>query len=233
MKRKFYALLALIAAAIVALDQWTKHLTIQNIPLGTHRDSILGIFHLTHTKNTGAAWSMLEGQTWLFVVVFAVFLVLLGVVVWKQWLSKKFEWFCLTAIVGGGIGNLIDRLTTGAVTDMICFDFIDFPVFNVADCFITVGCFALLVYILLFDRDTKSPAEQDPQNGNTLTDNNPQSGSTPTENDSQSGNNPTDSNPQGGNNSTENDPQSGNNPAENSSQDENAPTEGNSTDSVV
>lgn len=167
MKRKgiFYALLALFAAAIVALDQWTKCLTIQNIPVGTHRAGILGIFHLTHTKNTGAAWSMLEGQTWLFVVVFAVFLVLLGVVVWKQWLTKKFEWVCLTAIVGGGVGNLIDRLTTGAVTDMICFDFIDFPVFNVADCFITVGCFALLVYILIFDRDVKSPAEDAAPNG--------------------------------------------------------------------
>lgn len=167
MKRKgiFYALLALFAAAIVALDQWTKCLTIQNIPVGTHRAGILGIFHLTHTKNTGAAWSMLEGQTWLFVVVFAVFLVLLGVVVWKQWLTKKFEWVCLTAIVGGGGGNLIDRLTTGAVTDMICFDFIDFPVFNVADCFITVGCFALLVYILIFDRDVKSPAEDAAPNG--------------------------------------------------------------------
>lgn len=183
MKRKFYALLALIAAAIVALDQWSKHLTIQNIPLGTHRDSILGIFHLTHTKNTGAAWSMLEGQTWLFVVVFAVFLMLLGVVVRKQWLNKKFEWLCLTAIVGGGIGNLIDRLMTGAVTDMICFDFINFPVFNVADCFITVGCLTLLVYILIFDRDTKSPAEQAPQNGNSPAENSTQDENAPAEDD--------------------------------------------------
>lgn len=164
MKRNtvFYSLLALFAAAIVALDQWTKSLTIEHIPLGTHRDSILGIFHLTHTKNTGAAWSMLEGQTWLFVLVFAAFLALLVVMVWKKWLTHRFEWLCLAAIAGGGLGNLIDRLATGAVTDMICFDFIRFPVFNVADCFITVGSFALLVYILFFDHASLKSEEARP-----------------------------------------------------------------------
>ena len=62
---------------------------------------------------------------------------------------------CLAAILGGAIGNLIDRIATGRVVDMICLDFIRFPVFNVADCFITCGCLALVVYILFSGRSKK------------------------------------------------------------------------------
>lgn len=149
----FYALLVLLAGGIVALDQWTKQLVIAHVARGEEISALPGIFHITHTKNTGAAWGILEGQTWLFVLVMVIFVGLLAVVVWKKWLTKKYEWLCLAAIAGGGIGNMIDRLTTGEVTDMICFDFIDFPVFNVADCFITVGAFALMLCVLFFDRE--------------------------------------------------------------------------------
>lgn len=151
----FYAILAAIAAAIVGLDQWTKALTVAHVPLHEDLPSVLGIFHITHTKNDGAIWGVLSGQTWLFILVMALFLALLVVLIWKKWLTKKFEWVCLAFIAGGGIGNMIDRLLCGKVTDMIEFDFVSFPVFNVADCFITVGCFALLVHIIFFDREKK------------------------------------------------------------------------------
>lgn len=154
MKRKttFYLVLAAFAAAIVALDQWTKWLVRRDLPLYASKDSILGIFHITHVENTGGAWSMFSGQLWLFIGVMAIFVALIVVLIWKQWLKKPFEWWCLAAILGGGIGNLIDRLANGRVTDMICLDFVNFPVFNVADCFITVGCFALIVYVIFLDR---------------------------------------------------------------------------------
>lgn len=154
----FYAILAAIVAAIVGLDQWTKALTVANVPMNQHLDSVLGIFHITHTENAGAIWGILQGKTWLFVVVMILFLAILGVMIWRKWLTKKFEWVCLAFIAGGGIGNMIDRLAYGKVTDMIKFDFVEFPVFNVADCFITVGCAALLVYILFFDREKKKPS---------------------------------------------------------------------------
>lgn len=154
----FYAILAAIAAAIVGLDQWTKALTVANVPLHEELPSVLGIFHITHTKNSGAIWGILQGQTWLFVVIMVLFLAVLGVLIRKKWLTKKFEWICLAFIAGGGIGNMIDRLASGTVTDMIEFDFVKFPVFNVADCFITVGCFALLIYIIFFDREKKTPS---------------------------------------------------------------------------
>lgn len=164
MKRKttFYLALAAFAAAIVALDQWTKWLVRRDLPLYASKDSILGIFHITHVENTGGAWSMFSGQLWLFIGVMALFVALIVVLIWKQWLKKPFEWWCLAAILGGGIGNLIDRLANGRVTDMICLDFVNFPVFNVADCFITVGCFALIVYVIFLDRTEDKKRENPP-----------------------------------------------------------------------
>lgn len=164
MKRKttFYLALAAFAAAIVALDQWTKWLVRRALPLYESKDSILGILHITHVENTGGAWSMFSGQLWLFIGVMALFVALIVVLIWKQWLKKPFEWWCLAAILGGGIGNLIDRLANGRVTDMICLDFVNFPVFNVADCFITVGCFALIVYVIFLDRTEDKKRENTP-----------------------------------------------------------------------
>ncbi len=156
----FYTILVVFAALIVGLDQLTKYLTIRHIPLGGDGGSVLGLFDLTHHKNTGAAWSMLEGQTWLFILVLLVFLALLVVCIWKKWVSKRFEWLCLAAIAGGGIGNAVDRIFRGGeVTDMIQFSFWkSFPTFNVADCFITLGCIALAIYVLFFDKETKADA---------------------------------------------------------------------------
>ena len=164
MKRKttFYLALAAFAAAVVALDQWTKWLVRRDLPLYASKDSILGIFHITHVENTGGAWSMFSGQLWLFIGVMALFVALIVVLIWKQWLKKPFEWWCLAAILGGGIGNLIDRLANSRVTDMICLDFVSFPVFNVADCFITVGCFALIVYVIFLDRTEDKKRENTP-----------------------------------------------------------------------
>lgn len=155
----FYAFLAVFIAAIVGLDQWTKWLTIVHIPENTIGERILGLFRLAHHRNTGAAWSMLEGQTWFFLGVLLVFLLILGFMLWKKWLSKKPELLCLAAIVGGAIGNAIDRLfRNGEVVDMIKFDFwMDFPTFNVADIFITLGCAGLMIYILFFDKEKKDP----------------------------------------------------------------------------
>ena len=154
--KKLYAFLAIFVAAIVALDQWTKWLIEKNFALGEDRGSILGIFHITHTQNAGSAWGMLSGQTWLFILVMLLFIAVLVFIVWKKWLSKPLELVCLAAVLGGGLGNMIDRMFKGGlVTDMICLDFMDFPVFNVADCFISVGCFALAVYVLFFDREKK------------------------------------------------------------------------------
>jgi len=148
-----YLFMALFAAVIVGLDQWTKFLVVENIPLYGHMDAIPGLFSLTYTQNTGGAWSMMEGMIWLFVLIFALFTA--GLI--YEFINKKlglttFERWCVVAIFGGGLGNMIDRLRLGYVVDMIRLDFMDFPVFNVADCFITCGCIALMVHLVFFNK---------------------------------------------------------------------------------
>ena len=84
-----------------------------------------------------------------------VFLLVIGYMLWKKWLKKPTELLCIASIIGGALGNAIDRLFRGGeVVDMIKFHFwMSFPTFNVADIFITCGCACLMVYILFFDKE--------------------------------------------------------------------------------
>ncbi len=147
-------LMLLLAGAIVALDQWTKFLVVELIPQGGCVSALPGLFHLTYVKNTGAAFSLFQGMQWLFLVVFVLFTVALVWILVKNKLPfSAFERCCILAMWAGGLGNMIDRLRLGYVVDMIAVEFIRFPVFNVADCFITCGCVALMVSILLVNRE--------------------------------------------------------------------------------
>ena len=146
--------LSLFAAGIVAADQVTKLLVLQHIPLYAEIDAIPGLFHLTYVQNTGAAFSSFEGMRWLFVGLFAVLTVLILVEYFKKRMPfSTFERWCIAAIYGGGLGNVIDRIRLGYVVDMIEVDFIKFPVFNVADCFITCGCILLIVHMVFFNKE--------------------------------------------------------------------------------
>ena len=149
-----FALYGLFAAAIVAADQFTKNLTVSNIALGQDVPFIPNLLGLTYVQNTGAAFSSFEGQQWLFALVFLVFT---GLVIWEYFKKpmplSKFERWCIAAVYGGGLGNMIDRIRLGYVVDMIETKFMVFPVFNVADCFITCGCIALMVSLVLFNKE--------------------------------------------------------------------------------
>lgn len=149
----FLLILTMFSAGIVAVDQLTKFLVVENIPLYADVPLLPGVVQLTYAQNTGAAFSILQGQQWLFALIFAVFTV---AIIWayckKALPFSKFEWFCIAAIYGGGLGNMIDRLRLGYVIDMIETQFINFPVFNVADSFITCGCIALMVSLIFFNK---------------------------------------------------------------------------------
>ena len=143
--------LSLFAAGIIAADQFTKYLVVANIPLYGDVPFIPGFLQFTYVQNTGGAWSLFEGMTWLFVAAFAVLTALILWEYFKKPMSfSKFDRWCIAAIYGGGLGNMIDRLRLGYVVDMIETQFIDFPIFNVADCFITCGCIALMVSLFFF-----------------------------------------------------------------------------------
>ena len=145
---------SLFAAGIVAADQITKYLTVANIALYEDVPFIPGLLQLTYVQNTGAAFSSFEGQQWLFAL---IFLVLTGLLFWEYFKKPMgfttFERWCIAAIYGGGLGNMIDRVRMGYVVDMIETTFMDFPVFNVADCFITCGCILLMVHLVLFNKE--------------------------------------------------------------------------------
>ncbi len=147
-------LMVLCVLGITAADQLTKYLVVQNIPLYANVPAIDGLFHLTYVQNTGAAFSMLRGAQWLFALIFIVFTI---AIIWdfvkKSMPFTKLERWFVVCIYAGGLGNMIDRLRLGYVVDMIALDFIHFPVFNVADCFITCGCILLLVHLILFNKE--------------------------------------------------------------------------------
>ena len=148
-----YALMAAFAAVIVIVDQVTKYLTIANIPLGGFVEAVPGLFHLTYVRNFGAAFSSFEGQQWLFAIIFVLFTAGIIYDFTKNYLPfTKLERWLVAAIYGGGLGNMIDRLRFGYVVDMIAVEFIDFPVFNVADCFITCGCILLILHLVFFNK---------------------------------------------------------------------------------
>jgi len=148
-----YILMALFAAAVTVADQITKWMVVENIPLHGQVEAIPGLFHFTYVQNTGAAFSSFQGMQWLFILVFAAFTV--GII-WE--FSKKrlpfttLERWLIVAVYAGGLGNMIDRVRLGYVVDMIAVDFMNFAVFNVADCFITCGCILLLVHLAFFNR---------------------------------------------------------------------------------
>ena len=149
-----FAYFALFAAGIVAADQFTKYLTVANIALGEQVPFIPGLLRLTYVRNFGAAFSSFQGQQWLFALIFVAFT---AMVLWeyrkKSMPFSTFERWCIAAIYGGGLGNMIDRVRLGYVVDMIETEFMEFPVFNVADCFITCGCIALMASLILFNKE--------------------------------------------------------------------------------
>lgn len=151
MTKKRGLLLALFMAAIVAADQITKALVRARIPLGGEVPLIPGVVRLTYTENVGAAFSMLQGARWFFLALVLVFFAGVGVLIKKKIVSRPPELWALAAVGGGALGNAVDRALFGSVTDMIEPLFIDFAVFNVADCFITCGAVFLVVYVLFFD----------------------------------------------------------------------------------
>ena len=144
----------LFSAGIVVVDQVTKYLTVANIPLYADVPFLPGVVQLTYVQNFGAAFSSFQGQQWLFALVFAAFtLWLLHEFFRKPLPFSRLERWCIFAVYGGGLGNMIDRLRLGYVVDMIETTFMEFPVFNVADIFITCGCILLMVSLFLFNKE--------------------------------------------------------------------------------
>lgn len=143
----------LLIVILTVLDQLVKWLVRTNIPAGGHVPLIPGVLGLTYVQNTGAAFSLLSGHTWLLTLVSAAVLAGVAVLLWKGVFRHPLGRVPLALVLAGGLGNLIDRAALGYVTDMFRTLFISFPVFNVADMCITVGGFWLVAYVAFgYDR---------------------------------------------------------------------------------
>ncbi|NSQ29055.1 signal peptidase II [Enterococcus faecalis] len=145
----------LISALLVGLDQWSKYLTVQNISLGETKEFIPGFLSLTHLRNTGAAWSLLEGKMIFFYVITVIVSVVIIYLLIKNY--KKSIWYSvgLSFVLAGAIGNFIDRVRLGYVVDMLQTDFMHFPIFNVADSTLVVGVICIFIYLILDEKAAK------------------------------------------------------------------------------
>ena len=144
------AVIAIVAGS-VALDQITKAIVVSHMELFEEKAFLPGFMRLYYTENTGAAFSMLSGHRWVFLL-FSI--VAMAVIVWllvKYHRRHPLLAVSLASVLGGGIGNLIDRTLQGSVVDFLDFQFVNFAVFNVADIFVTCGSIALAVYILFVE----------------------------------------------------------------------------------
>ena len=151
----------LIAAGLVGIDQLTKWMAVQYLKGDDPVPFIEGVLSVTYTENRGAAWSMFEGQQWLLIGVTSVMIVgLLAVLLSGRFRRHRLATFGGILVVAGGIGNLIDRVFRGYVVDFLRTDFMDFPIFNVADCFVVVGAVLLFVYFVFFYSDTSVKSEE-------------------------------------------------------------------------
>lgn len=134
---------------IVAFDQITKYLATKYLADGTIARFIPGVVQLRYARNTGMAFSMLSGARWLFVALTVI--VCVGVLVYMFSNKCKSLWlyWSLGVVVSGGIGNLIDRALYGYVVDFFEPTFIDFAIFNIADCAVTCGAVVLIGYLVV------------------------------------------------------------------------------------
>jgi signal peptidase II len=136
--------------ALVAIDQLTKYITLIRLkPIGSI-ELINGFFSLTYVENRGAAFGMLSGARWLFIVLtLAVIAVCWYLYIKKRDKAGKVVKYALVLVSGGAVGNLIDRVFRSYVVDMLDFNLFgwDFPVFNFADICVVIGAFLLIVWV--------------------------------------------------------------------------------------
>lgn len=144
----FYAIATLLAVGGLALDQWLKHYVTVNIPLGETRPLLPGFVQLRTVHNYGAAWSSFSGQRWLLLAVTCCIVLAVLFVLVRRIVRHPLGVAACFLILAGGLGNIIDRLRLGYVVDMFDFQFMDYPVFNVADICVVCGCVLGAVYYL-------------------------------------------------------------------------------------
>lgn len=151
----------LAIAACIAADQAVKLYVVSHLALHESAPLLPGVVELLYIQNTGGGFSILAGHTWLLTILTAALMAGVAALMVKRVFPHPLAMWSMAAILGGGLGNLIDRVRLGYVVDMFNFQFMDYPVFNVADILVVCGtvCFAAY-YLFLYDRPSKKGGEE-------------------------------------------------------------------------
>ena len=153
------------AALVVLLDQFIKRWVVRALELGETLDLIPGVIGLVHIQNTGAAFSLFEDQRWILAgISFIASIVLVFILL--RYTEGFWGTLGLSAVLGGAVGNLVDRVIHGHVVDMFRFEFIQFAIFNIADIFITLGFLTFCIHFII---STIKTARDDKKDFKTLT----------------------------------------------------------------
>lgn len=152
-KRYLIALLGIAAA--VFIDQITKHLAVLYLKGNPARVIIDGVFELQYLENRGAAFGMMQNMQFVFVAgAVAIFIVIFYLYIRMpdtvRYLPLR---ICAVLLCAGALGNMIDRIRLNYVIDFFYFSLIDFPIFNVADCYVVISCIVFALLILFYYRD--------------------------------------------------------------------------------
>lgn len=144
-----------VIAVLTAIDQYTKYLASSNLKGQDNIILIKGVFELEYLENRGAAFGILQNQQWLFIILFILFVIIVSVLYVRMPQDQRYYPVRIIAlmIISGGIGNLIDRVRLGYVVDFFYFSLIDFPIFNVADIYVTVSMVVLFILFIFYYKE--------------------------------------------------------------------------------
>ncbi len=146
-KHKYFAVI--MCVLFIVVDYVTKQLALVYMPKDETITVIPYLFDFRFLYNDGAAFGMLDDKRWIFMGATVIFLIAGIIYFIRLKENERLLSYIVMLIISGGIGNMIDRVTTGEVIDFITFGFMDFPSFNVADCCVVIGCVLWILYLLL------------------------------------------------------------------------------------
>ena len=141
----------IMTAVLVALDQVTKWWAVANLKGQAPIVWIKGVFELQYLENRGAAFGLMQNQRWLFLISVGIVMIIVGYCYYRLPGDKRYSplrWICIS-MAAGALGNMIDRISNGYVVDFFYFSLIDFPIFNVADIYVTLSA-AILILLVFF-----------------------------------------------------------------------------------
>jgi len=148
-----------IIVFIIVADQVTKFVVVNNVETGELIPVINNFFYITYHRNAGAAWGILQNRRYIFITLTTIFSLIMIYILFKS--KDKLLKLALSLVLGGAVGNLIDRVIKGSVADFLDFYFgaYHFPTFNIADSFIVIGTIVLGIYLLFYYKEPEAEKE--------------------------------------------------------------------------